>query len=93
MSTFTVNEICYRLMHDGPFRDAMKGSMEDALANEDLTEGERSALLSRDIGELHRLGAHDFLLANLVRAGIIKAPEFSERMRAMVGISIEDLAE
>lgn len=84
MSVFAVNEICYRLVHDAPFRDSMKSRLEETLASLDLAEPERTALANGDVGTLYRLGAHSFLLGHLCRYGIagLTLPIYNERMRA-----------
>jgi hypothetical protein len=96
MSVYTVNRVCWRLVRDPPFREAMKADASETLANEDLTDAERTAILTGDIGELHLRGAHDFLLAALVRYGVagLTAPLFVARMRATAGLPLyEDAVE
>jgi hypothetical protein len=85
MSVFVVNEICYRLVHDPPFRESMKRDPAAATAGIGLSESERTALLSGDVATLYRLGAHGFLLGHLCRYGIagLTLPVYNERMRAV----------
>jgi hypothetical protein len=84
MSVYAINEVCWRLVHDLPFREGMKADPGQALAGLDLTENERTALLQGDVGALYRLGAHTFLLGHLSRYGIagLTAAVYNERMRA-----------
>ncbi|HEY5348758.1 MAG TPA: hypothetical protein VIJ64_03470 [Candidatus Lustribacter sp.] len=85
MSAFAINEICYRLVHDPPFREAMKADPAQTIANLDLSERERTALLSGEVGTLYGLGAHAFLLGHLCRYGIagLTLPAYNDRMRAV----------
>jgi hypothetical protein len=84
VSVYTVNEICWRLVHDRAFREHMKADTPAALQGQDVTENERRAILCGDIAELHRFGAHDFLLGHLAKYGIggLTWPLFNERMRS-----------
>jgi hypothetical protein len=85
MSTYTVNEVCWRLVHDPLFREAIKSDPSTALEAEDLTDGEREAILTGDVASLHALGAHDFLLGILVRyqIGGLTVPLYNERIRGL----------
>ena len=85
MSVYTVNEICWRLVHDIPFRERMKADTPATLQGENVTEIEMQAILAGDVVVLHHLGAHDFLLAHLMKYGIggLTMPLFNERMRSI----------
>ncbi len=67
MSVYTINEICYRAVHDPPFRDAVLADAAASLATLDLTDDERRALLAGDVGQLYLWGANSYLLGHLIR--------------------------
>lgn len=67
MSVYTINEICYRAVHDPPFRDAMLADPAGMLATLELTDAEQRALLAGDIGQLYLWGANTYLLGHLMR--------------------------
>jgi hypothetical protein len=85
VSVYTINEVCWRLVHDRPFRDEMQRDPAAALATvTDLNDDERRAILEGEVGLLYRMGAHAFLLGHLNRYGIagLTTPLYNERMRA-----------
>jgi hypothetical protein len=84
MSAYEVNKVCYRALHDLPFREALKADPQAALAPLPLTEAERKALLAGQVGRLYEMGVSGFLLSYLPRWEIfgLTVPVYSERMRA-----------
>lgn len=89
MSIYTVNEICYRCVHDPPFRERLRSAPESALAELDLSTEEREALLRADVAALFRMGAHAFLLGHLARYGIFGLDQmaYNERIRSALDAS------
>ena len=67
MSTFAVNELCYRTVREPAFRAALLASPDAVLATLDLTGEERTALRSGDVGRLYLLGANTYMLGHLSR--------------------------
>jgi hypothetical protein len=67
VSVYTINEICYRAVHDPPFRAAIVADPEGTLATLDLTAEERRALLECNIGQLYLWGANTYMLGHLMR--------------------------
>lgn len=67
MSIYLVNKILYMTDNDPAFRDRMKKDSEMAVAEFKLTEEEREALLTGDVGRLYQMGVHTFLLNHLQR--------------------------
>lgn len=67
MSVFTINEICYRAVHEPPFRAAMLADPAAELAKLELTDEERTALLEGDVGQLYLWGANTYMLGHLMR--------------------------
>lgn len=83
MSVYQVNKLCHRLVHEPMFRDAVKRDPEGTLASLPLTEQERGALLSGDVGTLFLLGAHPFLLGHLQRYQLfgLNAALYTQRIK------------
>jgi hypothetical protein len=67
MSVYEVNKLCYRILRDEGFREALKQDPEGATSFLPLTDEERSYLLHGEVGKLHDLGAHSYLLSHLSR--------------------------
>lgn len=86
MSTYFINAICNRVVHDHEFRAAMKADPQEAIAGYDLTGVERAALLDGQVGTLAKMGAHTFLLGHLTRYGLVGLDDrlYGERMRAVL---------
>jgi hypothetical protein len=84
MSTYSINEICYRCVHDRGFRAAMKADPRAAIADLDLTDEERRAVLGGEVGLLYRMGANTYLLGHLMRYELlgITLPLYQERLFA-----------
>ena len=83
MSTYGVNTVGRRVLHDPEFRELLRRDPETALAELDLTESERGALVAGDVAELYRQGAHEYLLLNIARYGALglNPKVFSDRIR------------
>ena len=86
MSVYAVNKICYRVVREPAFRQALTGNPEAALraATPPLTEEELSALLTGDVGALSLMGANHFLLHQLGRFRLLglDLPSYADRIRA-----------
>lgn len=84
MSIYEVNYLCYRVLRHDSLRDAMRSEPQAVLDGLELTDDERAALLAGDVATLYRLGAHEYLLYNLSRAGVLGLTPalFSDRIRA-----------
>ena len=87
MSIYEVDKICYRVQHDVPFRETLRADPVAALADKELTDEERTALLSGDVARLHQLGAHDYLLGHLPRYQVLGLTRelYQQRMKALLG--------
>lgn len=85
MSTYAVNKVCYRVVHDPAFRRLLLVDPERALreAVPALSDQERESLLAGDVGTLSRMGANDFMLHNLARFEVLglDLKIFAERIR------------
>ncbi len=86
VSIYEVNKVCYRTVHDPEFRAALKRDPVASLEALPLTPTERELLLKGEVGKLHDLGAHPFLLSHLSRFELfgLSVLTYSERMRAAV---------
>jgi hypothetical protein len=84
MSIYHVNKVCYRALHEPKFREALRLDPGHTLAPLPLTEEERQLLLGGEVGKLHDMGAHSFLLSHLSRFELfgLDVLTYSERMRA-----------
>jgi len=85
MSIFAVNHLCRELLRDHAFRAAMKADPAKALADKDLTDAERKALLAGDVGTLFNMGVNAFLMAYMARFEVcgLNVGIYNERMRAV----------
>jgi hypothetical protein len=83
VSVYAINKICYRALHDIPFRDAVKRDPAGAIAELPLSAEERQALLAGDVARLYEWGVHPFLMGHLTRFGLfgLTVTTYSERIR------------
>jgi hypothetical protein len=86
VSTYAVNKLCRRVVHEPELRAALARDPEAALraAMPPLAEDEIAALLAGDVGRLSHMGANDFLLHQLGRWQVLglDLPTYAERIRA-----------
>jgi len=84
MSIFTCNYLFREILRDHAFRAAMKSDPAKALADKDLTDEERTAMLAGDVGKLFRMGCNSFLMAYMARFEVcgLNVPIYNERIRA-----------
>ena len=86
MSTYAVNKLCRRVVHEPELRAALARDPEAALraATPPIAEDEIAALLAGDVGRLSHMGANDFLLHQLGRWQVLglDLPTYAERIRA-----------
>ena len=85
MSVYALDEICYRLVHEPAFRAAVVADVAAAIRDADLTDAERTALVTGDVATLYRMGVHAFLLGHLVRYGVagLTTATYSERIHTV----------
>jgi hypothetical protein len=86
VSTYAVNKLCRRVVHEPELRAALARDPEAALraATPPLAEDEIAALLAGDVGRLSHMGANHFLLHQLGRWQVLglDLPTYAERIRA-----------
>jgi hypothetical protein len=83
MSTYAVHRLLKRLRNDAEFRERLNRDSDAALAEFDLSTDERHALQSGEVGRLHAMGVHGYLLNTLARHRVFGiTPElYVERIR------------
>jgi hypothetical protein len=67
MSLYQLNKIMYLLEVDAGFLARMKSNPADAIKGMELTEDERVAVLSGDVGKLYLMGVNMFILDSIAR--------------------------
>jgi aromatic-ring opening dioxygenase LigAB LigA subunit len=67
MSLYQLNKIMYLLEVDAGFLARMKSDAADAIKDMELTEDERAAVLSGDVGKLYLMGVNMFILDSIAR--------------------------
>jgi hypothetical protein len=67
MSIYSIHKVCWLVHHDSAFRERMREDPARTIADFRLTDEERTALLTGDVGKLALLGAHGYLLGFLQR--------------------------
>ena len=67
MSLYQLNKIMYLLEVDAAFLAQMKSDPADAIKYMELTEDERAAVLSGDVGKLYLMGVNMFILDSIAR--------------------------
>jgi hypothetical protein len=84
MSAYAVHKLIKRIQRDPAFREQLQRDPERALGEYPLTEQERAALLAGDVGALHAMGVHGYLLSRLVSFGLfgLTAQNYPERIRS-----------
>jgi hypothetical protein len=87
MSLFGIHKTLYLLQNDLDFREQLRTDPAAALATLPLTDRERQALLSGDVAELYRMGAHTFLMSRIPRfnalGGMTRA-EYQQRLKVVL---------
>jgi hypothetical protein len=67
VSLYQLNKIMYLLEVDADFLARMKSDPAGAIADFDLTEAERAAVLKGDVGTLYLMGVNMFILDSIAR--------------------------
>ena len=65
MSRYAVNSLLYRLKKDPEFRTRFDRDARAALADADLTEAEREALVAHDMRRINELGGYLHLVMSI----------------------------
>ena len=84
MSSYAVHKMIKRIQRDPALRQQLQQDPQAALREYPLTDAERTALLAGDVGALHELGVHGYLLSRLVPFGLfgLTAQNYPERIRS-----------
>jgi hypothetical protein len=83
-AAYEIEKICWRSLHDPPFRARLSADVAEAVADLPLRDDLRAALIAGDVATLHRAGVAAFLLGYLPRYGVagLTLAAYNERMRA-----------
>jgi hypothetical protein len=81
MSLYQVQKLIYQLNRDPRARDRYASERESVLAEYELTDEERGAIVQPDIGLLYVLGVNGQLLMHFAALHKIEWPDYLERMR------------
>jgi len=84
MSSYAVHKLIKRIQRDPEFRSELQRDPETTIRAYPLSEDEQAALLAGDVGALHALGVHGYLLSRLVPFGLfgLTAQNYPERIRS-----------
>ena len=84
MSLYQLNKIMYLLEVDAAFLARMKTNPADAVKDMELTEEERTAVLTGDVGKLYLMGVNMFILDSIARHQLfdIDRQGYLDRIRA-----------
>jgi hypothetical protein len=84
MSVYRLNKIMYLLETEPAFLKAVRANPAGALADIDLTDEERKALLAGDVGAMYLMGVHPFLMHTLSRQELfgLDRNTYLQRVRA-----------
>jgi hypothetical protein len=86
LSAYAIDKVCYRVVLDARFREALRADPERALKGvvPPLDDDEIAALVVGDVGTLSRRGASHFLLSQLGRFQLfgLDLPAYAQRIRA-----------
>jgi hypothetical protein len=85
MSTYGVEKVCWRIVHEPDLREALDIDPEPVLraADPPLTDEEIQAVIDGDVGRLSKMGVNHFLLHQLGRWNVrgLDLPTYAERIR------------
>jgi hypothetical protein len=71
VSVYSIHKIAHLVQKDPAFRQRMKDDPAAAIAEFRLTDEERRALLTGDVGTLAQMGTHGYVLGALARYQIV----------------------
>jgi hypothetical protein len=89
MSIYRLNKLFYRLETDKAYLERFRADPAAIVAEIDLTDEERTALLAGDVGKLYVMGCHGFLMNTLARQGLlgVNRENYLQRVRTAVAES------
>jgi hypothetical protein len=92
MSVYATNKFCHRVSRDPQLRALAQENPAAALSGFDLTEAERKAIATGDVGWLIQHGTHPVLLVRLCvcKIGGLTDTIYSERVRAVAAAPAAD---
>lgn len=81
MSVYEMSRLFFGLKENKPATEAYLANPEAALAEFDLTDAERTALLAVDLYNIYRMGVHPLLLRPFGQANGIDGPDYMNAIR------------
>lgn len=81
MSVYEMSRLFFGLKENRPAIEAYLADPESALAEFELTDAERAALLDVDLYTLYRMGVHPLLLRPFGQANGIDGPDYMNAIR------------
>ena len=81
MSLYQVDKLLFQLFNDLELQEKYKQDSESVLKRYELLEPELKALREVNAGELHRMGAHSFLLWQFARMMDLKPASYFKQVR------------
>ena len=84
MSTYAVHKFLKRVRTDAAYRAQLVQDGDAALSEFAFTTEERHALVNGEVGRLHAMGVHGYLLNALARYQVfgLTAEQYTERIHA-----------
>ena len=67
MTAYAINKVCFLSERDAAFRERLRSDPAGALADFNLADDERQAIVQGDVAALFLKGGHPFLLQHLAQ--------------------------
>jgi hypothetical protein len=81
MSAYALNKLLRQVNQNPAIRERFFADRAAVAADFDLTEAEREALLSQDIGALYKLGVHGLILRHFTLLQQMPEPDYLTAIR------------
>jgi hypothetical protein len=81
MSAYALNKLLRQVNQNPAIRERFFADRAGVAADFDLTEAEREALLSQDIGALYKLGVHGLILRPFTLLQQMPEPDYLSAIR------------
>ena len=81
MSVYALNKILREVNRNPQARERFMQDAAAIVADYDLTEEERAAVIARDVGKLYKLGAHGLILRPFTLIHQMSEPDYLRAIR------------
>jgi hypothetical protein len=81
MSAYALNKVLREVNRNPQVRERFMQDASAVVADYDLTEEERAAIVSRDVGKLYKLGAHGLILRPFTLIHQMSEPDYLRAIR------------